>query len=185
MLSDGSLAIRAEKFQLFNRAAILCQDNSHRITKWFKFRNFRHTWSLLREKKYFRTIFSVTATKLKYILTCSVNVRSHKYPKCGLRIWHLNAVFYSQACLLPLTLFVVVILGWLEAFSTVKWPLATFGKAEVNFAQKFSEDLICRLISWIVRFVKYYYVININKIIGTWCMSWQNHARSFTLDGEN
>jgi len=88
MLSDGSLAIRAEKFQLFNRAAILCQDNSHRITKWFKFRNFRHTWSLLREKKYFRTIFSVTATKLKYILPCPVNVRSHKYPKCGLRIWH-------------------------------------------------------------------------------------------------
>ena len=38
------------------------------------------------KKIYFRTIFSVTATKLKYILTCSVNVRSHKYPKCGLRI---------------------------------------------------------------------------------------------------
>jgi len=49
-------------------------------------------------KKYFRTIFIVTATKLKYILPCSVNVRSHKYPKIGLRIWHLNAVFYSQAC---------------------------------------------------------------------------------------
>ena len=29
---------------------------------------------------------SVTATKLKYILPCSVNVRSHKYPKCGLGI---------------------------------------------------------------------------------------------------
>jgi len=38
------------------------------------------------KKKYFRTIFSVTATKLKYILPCSVNVRSHKYPKCGLHI---------------------------------------------------------------------------------------------------
>jgi len=38
------------------------------------------------KKKYFRTIFSVTATEVKYILLCSVNVRSHKYPKCGLRI---------------------------------------------------------------------------------------------------
>jgi len=36
--------------------------------------------------KKIRTIFRVTATKLKYILQCSVNVRSHKYPKCGLRI---------------------------------------------------------------------------------------------------
>jgi len=38
------------------------------------------------KKKYFRTIIKATATKLKYILQCSVNVRSHKYPKCGLRI---------------------------------------------------------------------------------------------------
>ena len=37
-------------------------------------------------KKYFRKFFSVTATKLKYILQCCVNVRSHKYPKIGLRI---------------------------------------------------------------------------------------------------
>jgi len=39
-----------------------------------------------KNKEYFRTTFSVTVTKLKYILSCSVNVRSHKYPKCGLRI---------------------------------------------------------------------------------------------------
>ena len=37
-------------------------------------------------KKKPRTIFSGTDTKLKYILPCPVNVRSHKYPKCGLRI---------------------------------------------------------------------------------------------------
>ena len=36
--------------------------------------------------KIFKTIFSVTATKLKYILLCSVNVRSHKYHKFGSRI---------------------------------------------------------------------------------------------------
>jgi len=98
MLGIGSLAIRAKNFKLFNHAAILCQDCSQRITKWFKFSNFRLTWWLLRKKNFFRTIFSVTATKLKYILPCSVNVRSHKYPKCGLRIWYLNAFFYSQTC---------------------------------------------------------------------------------------
>jgi len=103
MLSNGSLAIRAEKFKLFNHAAILCQDCSARITKLFKFRNFRLTWCLHRKKK-FRTIFIVTATELKYILPCSVNVRSHKYPNCELRIWHLNTFFYSQACWLPLAL---------------------------------------------------------------------------------
>jgi len=36
--------------------------------------------------KNFGTIFIVTARKLKYNLPCSVNVRSHKYPKCGLRM---------------------------------------------------------------------------------------------------
>jgi hypothetical protein len=41
---------------------------------------------LTSSKKYFRTIFFVTAMKLKYILPRFVNVMSHKYPKCDLRI---------------------------------------------------------------------------------------------------
>jgi len=103
MLSDGSLVIRAEKFKLFNHAAILCQDCSARITKWLSFviSDLRDDYIV---KKKFRTIFIVTATELKYILPCSVNVRSHIYPNCELRIWHLNTFFYSQACWLPLAL---------------------------------------------------------------------------------
>ena len=52
----------------------------------------------IRDAYFVKRMFSLTATKLKHILQCSVNVRSHKYPKCVLRIWHLNAFFYSQAC---------------------------------------------------------------------------------------